>query len=74
MDSIKESAKGFSFVDPSQANIAIRRVGSSTGKIWFISEANLLGLSKTTHFFINADNNLVNLLKCIQQIKSESIN
>ena len=74
IEPVKESAKGFSFVDPSQANIAITRVGTHTGKIWLISNTNLLELSKTTHFFINSDNNLVNLLKGIKQIKCESVN
>jgi len=73
-DPLKESAKGFSFVDQSQANIAITRVGAHAGKIWLNSETNLLELSKTTHFFIKSDENLVNLLKPGKQIKCESVN
>jgi len=71
---LKGSAKGFSFVDQSQANIAITRVGAHAGKIWLNSKTNLLELSKTTHFFIKSDENLVNLLKPGKQIKCESVN
>ena len=74
VDPKKEFAIGFSFVAPSQANIAITRVGANAGKIRLVNETNLLNLSKTTHFFINSNENLVNLLKSVKQIKCESVN
>jgi len=64
----------FSFVDPSQANIAITRAGAHTGKIRFNNKTNFLTLARTTHFFINSDEKIVDFLKGIKQIECESIN
>ena len=69
----KEEPKGFTFVKQAKANIAITRVGSQTGIIKLNHQVSIIGLSKSTHWFIKADEHLFKLLSTIQQLKCESV-
>lgn len=72
VEPLKEPAKNFNFVDQSQANLAVGRVGAHTGKIKLADKTNLSELSKNTHFFIKSSENLINLLRPVDRIKCES--
>ena len=62
----------FSFVSPNEANVAITRVGSSTGMIKLSSQFNLFNLTKHTHYFIKANDKLLIFLSSLDQLDYES--